>query len=392
MPDYKYLIVGGGMTADAAVKGIRAVDPDGSLGLIGSESEPPYDRPPLSKALWKGKELESIWRGTQDQSVELHLGQRAEAIDPDAHQVTDSSGTQYGYEKLLLATGGTPRRLPFGGDSVIYYRSVEDFRRLQQLARQEASFAVVGGGFIGSEIAAALAMNDRNVAMVFPEAGIGAMQFPADLSGFLTQYYEENGVAVVPGATVETIEGGHGHVHVVTDQGVLHVDAVVAGIGIQPNTELAEAAGLELDDGVVVQPSLQTSDPSIYAAGDVARFYNPALDRNMRVEHEDNANTMGEMAGRSMAGEEVRYDHLPYFYSDLFELGYEAVGDLDPKMDTVSDWQEPFKKGLVFYLDDGRVRGVLLWDVWGKVDEARALIADAGPFSESNLEGRIAAD
>jgi NADPH-dependent 2,4-dienoyl-CoA reductase/sulfur reductase-like enzyme len=221
---------------------------------------------------------------------------------------------------------------------------------------------------------------------------VGALQFPAELSAFLNQYYEEHGVKVVPGATVEAIEGGHGHVHVVTDAGVLHVDAVVAGIGIEPNTELAGAAGLELEDGVVVQPTLQTSDPNIYAAGDVARFYNPALDRKMRVEHEDNANTMGEMAGRSMAGEQVSYDHLPSFYSDLFELGYEAVGELDPELEMVEHWAEPFKKGLVYYLKDGRVRGVLLWDVWGKVDEARALIGEAGPFTEADLMGRIAAE
>ena len=389
MPEYKYLIVGGGMTADAAVRGIRAVDSEGSLGLIGAEKDPPYDRPPLSKALWKGKDLESIWRGTQDERVELHLGRRVEGIDREAKKVTDDEGTQYTYEKLLLATGGEPRRLPFGGDSVIYYRKVEDFRKLQALARSEASIAVIGGGFIGSEVAAALAMNGGNVGLVFRGAGIGARQFPADLSAFLNQYYEDKGVAVVAGATVEAIEGGHGHVHVVTDAGVMHVDAVVAGIGIEPNTALAEAAGLEVDDGVVVQPSLQTSDSNIYAAGDVARFYNPALDRKMRVEHEDNANTMGEMAGRSMAGEKLSYDHLPYYYSDLFDLGYEAVGDLDPELEFVADWTEPYKKGLVYYLRDGRVRGVLLWDVWGKVDEARALIADPGPFTEADLKGRI---
>jgi len=166
----------------------------------------------------------------------------------------------------------------------------------------------------------------------------------------------------------------------------------VAGIGIDPNTHIAEASGLEVEDGVVVKPSLQTSDSNIYASGDVARFYNPVLDRNMRVEHEDNANTMGEMAGRSMAGEAVSYDHLPYFYSDLFELGYEAVGDLDPSLEIISDWAEPFKKGLVYYLEGGRVRGVLLWDVWGKVDEARALIGEAGPFTEEALKGRITAE
>ncbi len=392
MPEYKYLIIGGGMTADAAVKGIRAVDAEGSLGLIGAEKDPPYDRPPLSKALWKGKEFDSIWRGTQDEPVELHLGRRVEEINREARKVTDDQGAEYGYEKLLLATGGSPRRLPFGGDAVIYYRQVEDYRRLQVLSQSEASFAVIGGGFIGSEIAAALAMNEREVAMIFPEAGVGALQFPAELSAFLNQYFEEHGVTVIPGATVEAIEGGHGHVHVVTHAGVLHVDAVVAGIGIEPNTELAGAAGLELADGVVVQPTLQTSDPNIYAAGDVARFYNPAVDRKMRVEHEDNANTMGEMAGRSMAGEAVSYDHLPYFYSDLFELGYEAVGDLDPELETVEHWAEPFKKGLVYYLENGRVRGVLLWDVWGKVDQARALIADSGPFTEADLMGRIAAE
>ena len=392
MPEYKYVIIGGGMTADAAVKGIRAVDAEGSLGLIGSEKDPPYDRPPLTKGLWKGKEFDSIWRGTQDENADLHLGSRVDRINPGARTVTDEKGTEYSYQKLLIATGGTPRRLPFGGDSIIYYRKVEDFRVLQELAKSEATFAVIGGGYIGSEIAAALAMNDRKVSMVFPEAGIGALQFPAELSAFLNQYYEEHGVTVVPGATVEAIEGGHGHVHVVTDAGVLHVDAVVAGIGIRPNTKLAETAGLDVEDGVVVQPTLQTSDANIYAAGDVARFYNPALDRKMRVEHEDNANTMGEMAGRSMAGEAISYDHLPFFYSDLFELGYEAVGDLDPQMDIISDWAEPFKQGLVYYLKDGRVRGVLLWDVWGKVDEARALIAEPGPFSEEQLKGRIVAD
>ncbi|MFQ5942405.1 MAG: NAD(P)/FAD-dependent oxidoreductase [Anaerolineales bacterium] len=392
MPEYKYLIIGGGMAADAAVKGIRKVDPAGSLGLIGAEKEPPYDRPPLSKALWKGKDFESIWRGTQDETVELHLGSRVNQFDPGARAVTDEKGEEFGYEKLLLATGGSPRHLPFGGDSVIYYRNVDDFRRLQSLTQSELAFAVIGGGFIGSEVAAALAMNGQQVSIVFPEAGIGALQFPADLSAFLNQYYEDHGVAVVPGAKLEAIEEGHGHVHVVTDAGVLHVEAVVAGIGIQPNIELAENAGLEVDDGVVVNPSLQTSDPNVYAAGDVARFYNPALDRKMRVEHEDNANTMGEMAGRSMAGEQVSYDHLPFFYSDLFELGYEAVGDLDPKLEIVSDWAEPFNKGLVYYIENGRVRGVLLWDTWGKVDEARALIEEAGPFSEAELKGRIAAE
>lgn len=393
MHEYRYVIVGGGMTADSAVKGIRAVDPDGSIALISAERDPPYDRPPLTKGLWKGKDFESIWRGTQDHELDIHLGRLVEQLDRQASSVVDDRGTEYQYEKLLLATGGRPNRLPFGGDSILYYREVSDYHKLKALTETASSFAVIGGGFIGSELAAALTMNGARVGMVFPEVGIGGSQFPEDLSRFLNQYYVDKGVQVLAGETVEALERGHGHIHVVTGSGqMLHADAVVAGIGIEPNIGLAESAGLEVDDGVLVGPTLQTSDPAIFAAGDVARFHNPALDRRIRVEHEDNANTMGEAAGRSMAGELVNYDHLPYFYSDLFELGYEAVGDLDPNLEIVADWSEPYRKGVLYYMDSGRVRGVLLWNVWGRVDEARELISDAGPFSADELLGRISPD
>ncbi len=393
MQEYKYLIVGGGMTANAAVKGIRSVDSEGSLGLIGSEQDPPYKRPPLSKGLWKGKQLDSIWLKTQDQHVELHLGRTVERLDPGPKLVIDDQGTEYRYAKLLLATGGTPRRLPFGGDSVIYYRSVTDFRRLRALADSVERFVVIGGGFIGSEVAAALAMNGKKVTIVFPVAGICARLFPADLSSSLNDYYREKGVQVLAGESVEGIEDTAGTVRVRLKNGAsLEADVVVGGIGIRPNTQLAESAGLEVDDGIMVGPSLQTSDPDIYAAGDVARFYNSALGRRTRVEHEDNANTMGEVAGKSMAGADVRYDHQPYFYSDLFDLGYEAVGELDSRLQPVTDWQEPYKQGVVYYLEGGRVRGVLLWDTWGQIDAARKLIAEPGPFSAAGLKGRIGAE
>jgi NADPH-dependent 2,4-dienoyl-CoA reductase/sulfur reductase-like enzyme len=164
----------------------------------------------------------------------------------------------------------------------------------------------------------------------------------------------------------------------------------VAGLGIRPNTGLADAAGLKLDDGILVDERLRTSHPDVYAAGDVARFYNPALGKLLRVEHEDNANTMGRLAGRNMAGQTELYTHLPSFYSDLFELGYEAVGDLDSRLEIVADWQEPFQQGQVYYLQAGRVRGVLLWNTWDKVDAARALIAEPGPFEAAALTGRLA--
>ena len=242
----RYLIVGGGLTADAACKGIRDVDAHGHITVVAAEAYPPYARPPLSKALWKGTEEGSIWRGTESLGVELRLGRRIVAFDAAAHRATDDEGEEYGYERLLLATGGRPRRLPFAADDVIYFRTLDDYRRLSALAASEARFVVIGGGFIGSEIAAALAMNGRPVTMVFPEPGIGGRIFPPDLSAFVTDYYRARDVEVLTGAYVAAIERVADTVRVTTGDGlVLETDAVVAGLGLTPSTELAEAAGLE---------------------------------------------------------------------------------------------------------------------------------------------------
>ena len=395
MPNYTYLIVGGGMAADASIGGIREVDSAGSIGLIGADSHPPYDRPPLSKGLWKGKPLESIWRKTDRQGVTLHLGRQAKALDPAKKRVTDDQGAVYTYDKLLLATGGIPRRLPFGGDDIIYYRTLDDYERLRALTDQSERFAVIGGGFIGSEIAAALTISGKKVVMAFPGDGIGGHLFPADLAHFLNDFYQKKGVEVLTGTRVASCEMRAGKpllkIHADHFQGEREIvaDAVVAGIGIVPNEELAQAAGLEVDNGIRVDRGLRTSDPNIYAAGDVANFHNPALDRRLRVEHEDNANTMGRLAGQAMAGLAVSYDYLPSFYSDLFELGFEAVGEVDARLETVVDWKEPYRQGVVYYLRGGRVRGVLLWNVWDQVDSARKLLAESGPFSATDLKGRL---
>jgi NADPH-dependent 2,4-dienoyl-CoA reductase/sulfur reductase-like enzyme len=395
MPDYKYLIIGGGMTADAAVQGIRQVDQEGSIGLIGSESKPPYDRPPLSKGLWKGKPLESIWRKAAAHDATLHLGRKVLHLDASNGRVTDDQGTVYRYEKLLLATGGSPRPLSDSPSGVIYYRTAEDYSQLRLLADSKQRFVVIGGGFIGSEIAAALAINGKQVVMVFPEQGVGGRMFPSDLTEFLNDFYRSKGVDVRSGTRVAGVEARDGQFAVKlasspgqSEQEIV-ADGVVAGLGILPNIELAQEAGLEVGNGIRVDGALRTSRPNIYAAGDVAEFFNPALETYLRVEHEDNANTMGEMAGRSMAGEAVSYDHLPFFYSDLFELGYEAVGEVDSRLQTLSDWRKPFREGVVYYLRDDRVRGALLWNVWERVDAARQLIAEAGPFRPEDLKGRF---
>ncbi|MFW6069044.1 MAG: NAD(P)/FAD-dependent oxidoreductase [Chloroflexota bacterium] len=395
MDRFTYLIIGGGMTAAAAAKGIREVDEEGSIAIVSGENRPPYDRPPLTKALWTGKASEEeIWRDVPE-DVTFHEGRSIVALDAQARTATADNGETYEYGKLLLATGGTPRRLPFGEDKIIYYRDFNSYRRLRELTKNYDRFAVIGGGFIGSELAAALAMNDKEVTMLFPESGIGARLFPEELAHYLNEYYARQGVEVLKGESVVDVQGEGTELTVVTDQGRrIEADGVVAGIGITPNVALAEKAALKVENGVLVDPSLRTNDDNIYAAGDVANFYDYALQSHRRVEHEDAANSMGRQAGRNMAGAGEDYDYSPMFYSDLFDHGYEAVGVLDSRLKTVADWREENEKGVIYYVDDERLRGVLLWNVWDKVDEARELIAASNavgsePLQPEALRGRL---
>lgn len=390
MKTYKYLIIGSGMTADAAVRGLRELDPEGAIGMIGSESDPPYARPPLSKGMWKGRPFEKIWRGTDKLNVDFHLGRKAVSLDPAAKRVRDESGEEYAYDKLLLAIGGTPIHLPFGGDDIIYYRTLQDYQRLRALTETGQRFLVIGAGFIGSEIAAALTMQGKQVTMVFLENSIGENIYPPELSQFLNELYRKKGVELVPADGVAQFEKTARGFKVQTRSGrAFEVDGVIAGLGVRPNVELAQSAGLNVENGIVVDDRQRASASDVYAAGDVARFPHAALGKLMRVEHEDNALKMGKQAGRNMAGADEAYTHAPTFYSDLFEFGYEAVGELSSKMELVADWQAPFQKGVVYYLDGGRVRGVLLWNVWKKTADAAALLAEAGPFKAEDLKGRI---
>ncbi len=390
MKRFKYIIVGGGMTADSAIRSIRKIDSSGTIAMFCDESDPPYDRPPLSKSLWKGKPFSSIWRSPNGLNVDMHLGKKITGIDATNKTATDDAGDVYAYEKLLLATGGSARRLPEADDSVIYFRTAGDYRKLRALCERGSEFVVIGGGFIGSEIAAALAMKGKQVTMIFPSNGIGSRVYPQTLMAFLNSYYEVKGVKLLDSETVKSVRAKDGKMIVTTGKSIeIVADGVVAGLGIQPNTGLAEQADLIVDNGIMVDELLRTSNPDIYAAGDVANFYSAALDKRMRVEHEDNANVMGELAGRNMAGQTDIYSHQPYFYSDLFDLGYEAVGELDSGMDIVEDWKETFRKGVIYYLRDGQVRGVLLWNTWGQVAAATQLIAEKAQHNRSTLMGRI---
>ena len=392
---YDYLIIGGGMAGDAAAKAIRAADAAASIGLVSAETSPPYERPPLSKALWKGdKTPESIDLDTAATGATLHLGRRVQSLDRASRRVGDGHGDGYRYGRLLLATGATPRPLPFdAGDRAIAFRTLDDYRRLRRHAVAGAHVAVVGGGFIGSELAASLRGIGCKVTLLFPGASIGSGRYPPALSAFLDDYYRERGVELLSGVKVVDGKDSHDGVELgLSDGRRLRVDAVAAGLGVTPDTALAQQAGLEVGDGVVVDAQLRTSDPHIWAAGDMANFFNPPLGRRLRVEHENAAVEMGTHAGRAMAGAGSDFVTLPYFYSDLFDLGYEAVGLIDARLQVVEDWSEPHRKGVVYYLENGRMRAVLLWNVWGQVDAARGLIAQAGPWDASSLRGRIPHD
>jgi NADPH-dependent 2,4-dienoyl-CoA reductase/sulfur reductase-like enzyme len=385
---FRYLIVGGGLTADAACKGIRERDADGAIGVVADEAYPPYSRPPLTKVLWKGDDDDIIWRGTADLGVDLQLGRTIVSLDLRAREATDDTGETYAYERLLLATGGRPRRLPFGSDDVIYFRTLGDYRRLRALAESSARFLVIGGGFIGSEIAAALALNGWAVTMIFPEPGIGARIFPADLSAFVTDYYRDKGVEVLADSSVTGIERTGSIARVSTKDGrTLEADVILAGIGLEPRSELAAAAGLPVGDGIVVdERGCVGGREDVFAAGDVARFPAAALNKTIRVEHEDHAKSHGRLVGINMAGADESYDHLPFFYSDLFDLGYEAVGELDSRHEMVTEWKEPNRKGVVYYLDgERRPCGVLLWNEFRRVDAARDLIRGHQPIELRRL-------
>jgi NADPH-dependent 2,4-dienoyl-CoA reductase/sulfur reductase-like enzyme len=363
--DMTYLIIGGGMTGDSAVKGIREHDADGTIVLVGDEQHEPYKRPPLSKGLWSGGDEAKIWRNTREHGVDLRLGRRITAVDLDAHTATDDQGETYRWEKLLFATGGSPRRLAGDDSHVVYFRTLDDYRALRERVTDGRSAIVVGGGFIGSELAAAFARAGAKVTMLFPEPTIGFRLFPQDLGEFLNGYYREQGVEVRTG-------------ELVADAADLQADVVVAGLGIVPNVELAEAAGLAIDNGIVVDEHGRVEGrDDVFAAGDVANFPSPVLGKRFRVEHEDHANTHGKVVGANMAGANIAYDHIPLFYSDLFDLGYEAVGEVDSRLEVEEDWQEPFRKGTLTYLDGGRPRGFVFWNVWDKADEGRERLVQA---------------
>jgi 3-phenylpropionate/trans-cinnamate dioxygenase ferredoxin reductase component len=394
---YRYIVVGGGLAGASAVEGIREHDVDGSILLVAAEKHLPYNRPPLTKKLWFGQPLHKIWVHDaayyEQQGVEVMLDTTVTRLDANQKTVTGSSGNQYAFDRLLLATGGIPRRpsIPGGDlDGVLYYRTLDDYLTLRGGAAQGSSAVVIGGGFIGTEIAAALTTNGVQVTMVFPAPHLCDRVFPTPLAQAIQGRYIQHGVTVLAGdRATEFTRAGSGYVTRTRDGAQIRSDLLVVGIGIAPAVDLAAGAGLAVDNGCVVNDLLQTSHPDIYAAGDIARFPYVALGQQMRIEHWDNALAQGKWAGQNMAGAGQPFTYMPYFYSDLFEFGYEAVGDLDSRYDTFADWSKENDTGIIYYLRGGRVCGVMLCNTWGKLDAARELIRRGEPVTPSDLHGAI---
>ncbi|HUI93482.1 MAG TPA: FAD-dependent oxidoreductase [Chitinivibrionales bacterium] len=396
--DYKYIIIGGGLAGASAAEGIREIDAEGSILIIGDEAFLPYNRPPLTKGLWSGKKnVQDIFVKKEDfftrQNIALRHSTRAVSVSADAKTVTDSTGTEFHFVKLLLATGGAPNRLRIPGgddDGILYYRYLDDFLLLNPLVKDGKSVLVIGGGFIGTEIAAALAPKGMAVTMLFPEMRPCFRVFPAPLGDSILKMYRDRGITVLAGDVPKAIERKGDRFTAYTEKGkILESDLCIAGVGISPSVELAKIAGLAVADGIAVNSLLQTSHPDIYAAGDNAQFPEHLLGVTRRVEHWDNALNQGKHAGRNMAGAKEPYAYLSYFFSDLFELGYEAVGEIDSRLETRQDWQKENEKGVVYYLKDGRIRGVLLCNVWGKVDAARTSIKNNEPVLRETLQEAV---
>jgi len=333
----RFLIAGGGMVAGYAAKelverGLKS----GDLAILSADTSLPYERPPLSKGFLAGKDSEDSIRISPEEfyrknGIEVKLDCRISAVDPGRKRVRLESGEEVTYEKLIVATGARPRTLDIPGadlDNVRYLRSLDDSKAIRQHAGNLKQAVVIGSGFIGMEVAAVLAQKGVEVAMVLREERIWKRFFSPQMSRFFEEYYNARGVRFFRSATVTQLRGQSVvNAAVLGDGQVLSCNLVVAGIGVQPVTELLAGSGIKLSDGVLVNEYLETSAPDVMAAGDVANYQDVLFGKRRRVEHWDNAVSQGQYCGRALMGERTPFRHVPYFFSDVFDLSYEYWGD-----------------------------------------------------------------
>ncbi|MGI6367318.1 MAG: NAD(P)/FAD-dependent oxidoreductase [Anaerolineae bacterium] len=367
--DVKYLIIGGGVAAARACAGIRALDEEGSIAILTEEPHLPYHRPPLSKGYLRGDESERVimhpaaWY--RRRGIAVYTSTRATRISRRSRRVTLADGSSIGYEELLLATGGRAWRLPLAGADlagVYTLRTMDDADDIREAASTARHAVVIGGSFIGTEISASLAQMGVPVTMCFLEEYPLQGIVPEELGLLIRDRLAAQGVVLIPQMRPERIEG-EGHVEAVRLENgmVAPADLVVMGVGIRLNTELAREAELELTDrsGVVVDERLRTSDPHIYAAGDIAAWPDARSGERVRAEHWDTAYRQGYAAGRSMAGSLDPYDAVSYVFSDILDLSLEAWGDLT-RQEVIIKRGSPSEGSVTyFYVKDDAVDGVL---------------------------------
>ena len=380
-----FVIVGAGLAGAAAAETLREEGFDGPVVLVGAEPERPYERPPLSKQYLLGRAdrdsafvHDAGWYAEHD--VELRTGVRATRLDPAAHRLTLHTGEELGYARLLLATGASPRRLPVPGadlDGVRYLRTLADADRLRtDLAGGGRRVVVVGAGWIGLEVTAAARSHGNTVTVVEPQPTPLHAVLGAEMGRVFARLHRDHGVELLTDTVVREIRGSGGRVTTVVTDGHagLPADLVVVGVGVVPDSRVAAAAGLEVDNGVVVDEALCCSTPDVHAAGDVASAFHPLYGRHVRVEHWANALNQGPAAARSMLGQEVVYDRVPYSYSDQYELGMEYSGLAGPGDTVVCRGNPDDGEFIAFWTEDGRVTAGMNVNVWDVTAPIQRLI------------------
>ncbi|HEY2259137.1 MAG TPA: FAD-dependent oxidoreductase [Solirubrobacteraceae bacterium] len=378
-----FVIVGASLTGAKAAQELREQGFDGRVVLLGAEPERPYERPPLTKEYLRDEApREKAYVHEQafyaEQQIELETGATVTAIDPGQNRLTLADGRELGFDALLLATGAQPRRIPVPGaelDGVYYLRTLADCDALRARFDAGGSVAVVGAGWIGSEVAASARQRGLKVTIIDPLALPNERIFGPEIGSFYRDVHASHGVELLLGDGVDSFEGERTVARVRTASGVsVECDFAVVGIGVVPGTELAQRAGLEVDNGVLVDERLATSAPGVFAAGDVARAWHPFFGQRIRVEHWSNALNQGPAAARAMLGQPVSYDRIPYFFSDQYDVGMEYSGHA-PQWDEVVFRGDPADgKFVAFWLADGCVVAGMNVNVWDVNDHVQALI------------------
>jgi len=390
------VIIGGGLAGAKAAETLRGEGYDGRVVLVGDEPERPYERPPLSKEYMRGEAgLDKVHvhdPGFYDEhEIELRTGAGAAAtdIDPTGRTVTLADQTRLGWDRLLLATGAEPRRLPLPGaelDGVLYLRTLSDSERLRAVAGAGGRLVVIGAGWIGSEAAASARQLGMEVTLVERLTVPLENVLGPTVGRLYADLHREHGVELLAGAGIEAIEGAD-RVERVRLAGGRTIDcsAVLVGVGVAPRTALAEAAGLAVDDGVLVDASLETSAPGIYAAGDIANALHPFLGRRVRVEHWANALHQGPAAARNMLGHDEPYDRLPYFFSDQYDVGMEYSGLARGSDEVVVRGDLAGREAIVFWIVEGRVVAGMNINIWDVNTPIQALIRSRATVDPARL-------